>query len=107
MHDVQSGMVSATARLGALLCIAVSVSACAARSPARQRLACTPAEFRREVARRAPDLDPESVRVPFELSGEIVERARQVVIDQKGASERIMEQIRPFFSPPTSVDGSA
>jgi tetratricopeptide (TPR) repeat protein len=79
MHDVQSGMVSATARLGALLCIAVSVSACAARSPARQRLAYTPAEFRREVARRAPDLDPESVRVPFELSGEIVERARQVV----------------------------
>ncbi len=76
---------SALARLG----LALSVVGGAAGCVASLKLAYTPDELRAEVARRAPSLPPRDVLVPYELTPEWVERARQIVQPARSVEERV------------------
>ena len=59
--------------------LALSTLGSAAGCAAAQKLAYSPDELRAEVHRRAPDLDPADIVVPYELSPAHVELAHQLV----------------------------
>ena len=51
-------------------------------------------EMRREVARRVPELEPSEIHVPYGVTPELIERARDAVGGKQGAHDRAAALIR-------------
>jgi len=87
-HRFRLAMVLALSALG-------SAFGCAST----QKLAYRPDELRAEVRRRAPELDPADIVVPYEISAAHVELARRLVRDVASESGRVRALATALLDP--------